>query len=244
MTAVITGIGWVSSTSMGCGTDHDHVSMKKGPLPDIKRKMVLAKPAKAFGRMDRFSKTGLAAISFALKDACLETWDKKRDIGIIASTTYGCLDTDIRYFDTVIPEQGLLASPGLFAYTLSNCFLGEAAIYFGLTGAGYIINEMLPGGMYSLQTALRILVSGENDIMVCGFCDLGNPIPLDNETGTDDTVSGALFFVIEKIPGKSCKTYGTLRMEENSRIFLNETAIDNWCMLADTCFKKNDAFKA
>ena len=64
----------------------------------------------------------------------MDHWQQKRRVAILAETYSGCLETDCDYFTTVIPEQGALASPQLFAYTLSNTFLGEAALRFGLTG--------------------------------------------------------------------------------------------------------------
>ena len=78
--------------------------------------------------MDEYSKLGMGAIAYALKDAMLDEWEEKRAIGIIASTVYGCLGTDFDYYNTVIPQDGLFASPNLFTYTLPNCFLGDAAM--------------------------------------------------------------------------------------------------------------------
>ena len=141
MKAFITGIGWVTATDMGCGRDHNRFEFKAGKLPDITRKNVFDAPYPHFGRLDRYSRLGLSAIAFALKDAILDRWTHPRPIGIIASTVHGCLDTDLDYYDTVIPEDGRLASPNLFAYTLPNSYLGEAAIRFGLTGASYVISD-------------------------------------------------------------------------------------------------------
>ena len=124
MTA-ISGIGWVTAAGMGCGRDHDDFSMPNRPLPAIDRKSVFDRPDKNFGRMDEYSRLGLAAVTFALRDAGLEQWESKRDIGVIAATGYGCLWTDIDYYETVIPHEGTLASPNLFAYTLSLIHISE-----------------------------------------------------------------------------------------------------------------------
>ena len=78
-------------------------------------------------------------------------------MAIMASTVYGCLQTDADYYDTVRPEGGRLASPNIFAYTLSNTYLGEAAIYFGLTGAAFIIHEESLAGCYGLLLAMNSL---------------------------------------------------------------------------------------
>ena len=126
MTALITGIGWVNSGGMGCGRKCDDFKMTAGPLPRITRRAVSEDPYPRFGRMDSFSRLGLGAIALALKDADLAKWTCKRNISIIASTVHGCLGTDVDYFDTVIPQEGRLASPNLFAYTLPNSFFGRS----------------------------------------------------------------------------------------------------------------------
>ncbi len=52
----------------------------------------------------------------------------------------------MEYFEQVIANGGNLASPNLFALTLPNIFLGEAAIRFGLTGPGFAVNCSAAGG--------------------------------------------------------------------------------------------------
>ena len=160
---------------MGCGREYSCFEMTASCLPEITRKAVFEEPYQRFGRMDRFSRLGLGAIAFALKDADLETWTRKRNISIIASTVHGCLGTDVSYFDTVIPQEGRLASPNLFAYTLPNSFLGEAAIHFGLTGNCYIINSPSASKLQSLRMAMINLDSGESEKVLSGVCDLESP---------------------------------------------------------------------
>jgi 3-oxoacyl-[acyl-carrier-protein] synthase II len=115
MIAALTGIGWVASTNMGSGRDYRTLTTQDGKLPKLTSRMIFGKSSMHFGRLDDYSKLGFAAVTFALKDARLDQWSKKRPIGIIASTTYGCLATDIDYYETVVPEGGAFASPNLFA---------------------------------------------------------------------------------------------------------------------------------
>ena len=225
MIASITGIGWVTAASMGCGRKSDSFSMPADNLPKITGTIV-------FGRMDEYSRLGLAAIAFALKDAGLEKWNKKRDIGIIASTLYGCLHTDIDFFNTVIPDEGLMASPNLFAYTLPNCFLGEAAIHFGLTGEGFVVNDPSHARLTSLQTTLDIISCEQTKKMVCGVCDLGRP-PI---FGPGQNVPpGALFFVIEKSPESNLPTYGKLSLGKDGSISFNKKKIFDLTSLVNEC---------
>ena len=232
MIASITGIGWVTAAGMGCGRKSDTFSMPTGNLPKITGTVVFGKPYKHFGRMDEYSRLGLAAIAFALKDAGLEKWKKKRDIGIISSTVYGCLHTDIDFFSTVIPDGGLMASPNLFAYTLPNCFLGEAAIHFGLTGEGFVVNDPSNARLTSLQIALDIITCEETKKMVCGICDLGRPPIL----GPGKYVPpGALFFVIEKSPESDLSPYGELSLAKDDSMSFNKKKISDLTSLVNEC---------
>ena len=233
MTA-ISGVGWVTSTGMGGGKDRANFEMSNRPLTPIERKSVFDRPDKNFGRMDEFSRLGLAAVTFALRDAGLEHWESKRNIGIIATTGYGCLWTDIDYYNTVIPEGGTLASPNLFAYTLPNCFLGEAAIRFGLTGDSYVINASSLADPTCLRLALNSLSIGEADKMICGFCDLGRPEQFEDQ---DVTPPGALFFVIEKQIESDRQRYGQLALVEDGSVLFDGIVVSDTIMLAEACLE-------
>jgi len=232
MKALITGIGWVNSTGMGCGREHRRFEMTAGRLPEITRQTIFEEPCQRFGRMDRFSRLGLGAIAFALKDAGLEKWTRKRDIGIIASTVHGCLATDVCYFDTVIPQEGRLASPNLFAYTLPNSFLGEAAIHFGLTGISYIISSPSPWRLQSLRMTMISLESGESEKVLSGVCDLES-LDLFAATGTE--IPGALFFMIEKISKKIGPAYGELSLDRKGLLNFNGRKVKDLVNLVQRC---------
>ena len=232
MKALITGIGWVNSTGMGCGRESRCFEMTAGRLPEITRKAIFEQPYQRFGRMDRFSRLGLGAIAFALKDAGLEKWTRKRNISIIASTVHGCLDTDLSYFDTVIPQAGRLASPNLFAYTLPNSFLGEAAIHFGLTGSTYIISSPSAWRPQSLRMAMISLESGDSEKVLGGVCDLESP---DLFAATGKEISGALFLVIEKISKKTRPAYGELRLDRKGMLNFNGKEVKDLANLVQRC---------
>lgn len=187
--STIRGFGWVASDGFGCGHSGEFQGFAAGELPQIQRQDLFAKPDRRFGRMDPFSRLGLAAITLALRDASFEEWQQKRPIALLAETTTGCLETDCDYFATVLPEQGALASPQLFAYTLSNTFLGEAALRFGLTGNCQVVNSCDPVALSVLHSALDMLQWQEDQAVVMGFCDLTDQGAL--------AAPGALFMVIE-----------------------------------------------
>jgi 3-oxoacyl-[acyl-carrier-protein] synthase II len=232
MMTTITGIGWVTADGMGCGRMQTRFRMPSRPLAPVKREAVYSRPYKNFGRMDEYSRLGLAAVTFALRDAGLEDWQQKRSIGIVAATEYGCLWTDFDYYATVLPEGGRLASPNLFSYTLPNCFLGEAAIRFGLTGESFVIYEPSGCGLAAVQLASDILTDGDTAAMLCGICDLGRPPVLRRSA---PVATGALFFVLEACPDSNKPVYGNLDTDAEGGIRFNRSRIDNPAALANAC---------
>ncbi|MBU1343540.1 MAG: hypothetical protein KKE44_03035 [Proteobacteria bacterium] len=226
MEAFITGIGWVSKESMGHATRIQRFD-RKASLPSIKRNDILNHPYKPFGRMDAFSKLGFAAIAFAMKDAGIKEDEDKKNISIIASTITGCLETDIHFQETMVKK---VPSPAIFAYTLASCFLGEACIYFGLTGESFVINEDGNNGLTGLVLALDIIDSGESDTVLCGVCnlDIQTTCPI-----SPAVQPGSLFFVIEK---KALHSYGSVKSISLERIYYqNDHKITGLFDLAQKC---------
>lgn len=225
MNAYISGIGWVFPNSSGYREVTVVHENKRNSLPELTRKDVLSKPYKPFGRMDNFSKLGFAALSFALRDAGLDIRGRKNNTAIIGSTVQGCLPTDVNYYQTVIPDGGARSSPALFAYTLPNCFIGEASIFYGLTGESFVINEAETKGLKGLSMSLGILESGLSDIVLCGICDSEKP---DIDDLEENHIPGSLFFVIEKEKRTDVFCYGVLEedISENKLVFNNEPISD------------------
>ena len=157
-----------------------------------------------------------------LIDADLSEWTRERDIGIIASTFYGCLGTDVDYYKTVIPDKGAHASPALFSYTLANSFLGEAAIRFGLTGINYVISEQRPTGLAGLQTALHHITAGVIEKILGGVCDVGCPQIVGQP---NEIPPGAVFFMLEKSTTKARSSYGKLQLNSTGDLLLNGSEI-------------------
>ena len=244
MNANVKGIGWVTSGGMGYGRNNDCFSMDYTTLPNLTRTMVFEKPNRNFGRMDEYSRLGLAAVSQALKDAELHEWDEKRNIGVIASTVFGCLHTDIEYYETVLPQGGILASPNLFAYTLPSSFLGEIALCFGLTGTSYTVNEQTHTGLGGLKIAMECIASQDTESMLAGVCDLGSPELLDME---ERIPPGAVFLVIEKTKEDARKDerieYGQLTMDHHGDISLNHKKVRDLKTLVQMCLYNLSAGK-
>lgn len=232
MSVTIRGIGWVTAAGMGCGREADGFSMPQGELPKLKRKDVFTDAYLRFGRIDAFSKLGLAAITFALRDAGLEEWDVKRPIGVVAATRYGCLATDSDYFDSVIPDHGALASPNLFAYTLPNCFLGEAAIRFGLTGPSVVVNEETPDGLGGIRMALDLIRWGECETVVAGVSDLERPAVVD----FGEQAPGSVFLVLSR--DADVAGYGVLSRGDGGALLVDGASVSSVEVLVGKALKR------
>lgn len=234
MKAFITGIGWVTAAGPGQGRRRDRFAMPEGPLPTISRKDLFADPYPRFGRLDDFSRLGLAGIALALTDAGLDQWQNKRNIGIFAGTTGGCLGTDLAYFETVLPAEGSLASPNLFAYTLPNTFLGEAAIRFGLTGPSWVANPGDGNALGCLGIALESLAFNECPIALAGFCDLEHPSILTEPPANRGTV----FLTLAREPGDGTSLYGEIRQDSPGQIRFEGNRVCDWIQLVRACLEQ------
>ncbi len=219
-TIAITGIGQVTA----------------GQVPgELTAKRLFGHPYKPFGRMDHFSKLGLAGIYKAMADADRKDWQNKRNIGLVASTRFGCLGTDHDYYATVRPDHGMSASPALFAYTLPNCFLGEAAILLGLTGEGFVISDDDSTGLAGLSMAMTSLLGDDSlEAMVCGICDAPQPGQINSQA---KPFEGALFVVLEKMEQHPCSTYGTLGFVDSGAIIYNQETVGDIVELAENALK-------
>lgn len=227
MNAYITGIGWVTAGGMGRAGDGAPFAMTEGALPALAPDA--AHPASR--RMDDFSRLGMAAIALALADAGLQTPTARRPIGIVAATEYGCLNTDIDYFDTVISGQGRSASPGLFSYTLPSVFLGEVAIRFGLTGPTFVINPPDWRRPACVETALNCISDGDATQMLCGIC---HPEMRPEFNRIRPVPPGALFFLIETAPAGRL-SYGRIERGPVNRMTLDNRPIDDLAGLVGHC---------
>jgi 3-oxoacyl-[acyl-carrier-protein] synthase II len=230
--SVVAGIGWVTSRGPGRGREAREFSMTAGPIPPVTREDVFPEPNLRFGRLPHYSRVGLAAIAFALRDAGMEHWESKRPTGIVASTRTGCLATDIEYYNTVLPEGGGLPSPNLFSCTLPTCFLGEASIQFGLTGPTLIASDPAEDALGGVRMGLENLSWGECDIMLAGHIDLpaGPAIP-----GILPPLAGGLFMVLENARDSAAGGYGTLDLSEGGAVRHNGIAISGLNELVRAC---------
>lgn len=233
MRAWIRGIGWVTPAGYGQGRQNHAQPLQTGELQIPQRKQIFTQIDRRFGRLDDFSRVGLAAVTFCLRDAAAESWQQKRAFGIVAASRYGCLQTDLAYLQTMIPQQGQLASPNLFAYTLPNCFLGEAALRFGLTGNSMIVNCQDQTRLTPIKLGLEELSWSEQTAILAGVVDLAPP----EELRADDELPGSLFLLLDKDPHAEVGSYGELERRDNGLFFAGEP-VGDLQQLVSACLKQ------
>ena len=167
----VQGGGWITHAGFGTIGQGKPLDMIPGELPKIARKDVFSEPDQRFGRLDDYSKLGVAAFTFAMRDANIKCEDNCGAMGVVNVTYTGSILADSAYFQTVVEQHGLLASPNLFAYTLSNCLLGEISIRFGITGPCLVI-EQPQCSLVGIEAALDLLYDGICHTVVSGYCDV------------------------------------------------------------------------
>jgi 3-oxoacyl-[acyl-carrier-protein] synthase II len=232
--ADITGIGWITATGVGRGRDNNGFSMPDGRLPEFSPDSIFLEPYPNLRRMDDFSRLGVSALGLTLQDAECDTWTRKRDIGVVVSTVYGCLGADVDFYNTVIPHQGAQASPAVFSYTTANSFLGEAAIRFGLIGTNYALFEQRPTGLSGLLAALGHVAAGDDEKMMGGVCDVSCP---DLFGQADISPPGAVFFMLEAVGASPHNAYGTLESSSPGELIFNRNPVNDLSTLANQCLR-------
>lgn len=235
MKAWVKGLGWLTPAGCGQGRQSRSQPLQTGELAIPQRKQIFVQIDRRFGRLDDFSRVGLAAVAFCLRDAGSEDWQQKRPLGVVAASRYGCLQTDLAYHQTLIPQQGALASPNLFAYTLPNCFLGEAALRFGLTGNSLIINRHDSTNLTPFKVGLEELAWSEQTGVLAGIVDLTPP----PELATTGDLPGSLFLLLEKDPHTGLGSYGELELREDG-LFFDAEKVSDLHQLVAACLKRQE----
>ena len=249
MNAIVLGLGWHTAGSMGRGRDGSTFSVAPGPVTPPARGDLFAEPDKRFGRLDDFSKVGLAAATMALRDAGLEAWSEMRPVGLVAATVMGCLDTDAAYMATVLESEDStgesgpavsLASPHLFAFTLPNVFLGEVAIRFGLTGPMYALAEPLDSDLAGVREAMELLADKECAVLLAGCCNVAAH-QWARQRGPAPPLPGALFLVLAHESWRGAATHaaplGNIRLDGERQILCNGRRASRMEELARLCLE-------
>ena len=215
----ISGGAWI--TSEGCGTLSEereiHIGQGEPVIPEAKD--LFDEPLQRYGRFDSFTKLGCAATALALRDAGQEKKEKEDDAtGMIISSDYEILKTDIDYYDTTLDAEGAFSSPNLFSYTLPVIVLGECAVYYGLTGPTFCVGDDALYGLKALESAAAMIAADKAQRMIVGWLE-SPPEPSKGIEG-EMRPSGAVFIVLDAIPAKILSSKRKLTYENN--VFQND----------------------
>jgi Beta-ketoacyl synthase, N-terminal domain len=213
----VIGGGWVTAPGHGRIGDGAKPVMVPGDpsVPPVGE--IFMNPPVRHRRFDNYCRIGCAAIALALKDADMDHAESPRPIGIIASTRYGCFETDLAFHATAEEENGIYASPNLFSYTLPGMAISEAAIHFRLTGPTFTVGDPVgQRGYRALEIAVELISSGACRTMLAGWLDGGNRL-LKHGVADDDGVRGAVFVVLST--GYEEKPIHKIR-QENASLFM------------------------
>jgi 3-oxoacyl-[acyl-carrier-protein] synthase II len=222
--AALRGLGWVTASGPGRGRDGSPFAWAPGELPKLSRHPAFGTGVSRAGRRDEFTRLGFVAAALAWEDAGLGEGrgELGGTVGAVASSSFGCLSTDHAYYETAFPQGGLFASPNLFAYTLPNCFLGEVAIRFGLTGPGYVLSEVAPTGLEPLRQGLELVEWGECSTVLAGVSD----VPRLGGAGSPPALPpGAVFVVLGAGPSDRAAPYGDLVATTDGTLQWNGEAV-------------------
>jgi 3-oxoacyl-[acyl-carrier-protein] synthase II len=191
----VIGGGWVTAVHWGRMTGGTKPILAAGDplIPPVEE--IYLNPPDRYRRFDSYCQIGCAAVALALKDAGMDRSERTRPVGIIASTRYGCFETDLAFYATA-KEEGVCASPSLFAFTLPGIAISEAAIHFRLTGLTFTVGDPCgQRGYHALCIAVDLLSSGTCRTVLAGWLDAGRRL-LKQNAATDDGVRGAVFIVL------------------------------------------------
>jgi 3-oxoacyl-[acyl-carrier-protein] synthase II len=192
----VLGGGWVTAAGYGRMGDGTKPVMRPGIPAVPPTSEIYADPPLRWRRFDSYCRIGCAAIALALRDAGMERVRGTRPIGIIASSRYGCFETDLAFQATAEEKKGIYASPGLFSYTLPGIAISEAAILFQLTGPTFTVGDPVrQRGRRALEMAVDLITSGTCPAALAGWLDAENRL-LRRRADDDDGVRGAVFVVL------------------------------------------------
>ncbi len=230
MRAVIMGLGWITARGAGRPGQSDPFVLAGTVLPAIDQHRLLPRPLPHFGRLDAYTRLGLAATALALRDAGQEA-GALRETGIVCTTRYGCLQTDLDFMRSMTVAGGRHPSPALFAYTLPSALVGEAGILFGLTGPAYVTAS--ESDLASLELALESLSLGEARQMLAGWCDAGRP---EGFPPGDVFAPGAVICLMT--PAGQGSGYGVIDWRSTGGLCFDGTPLRNLADLVVRCIEK------
>jgi len=124
-----------------------------------------------FYKMDNLAKLAFMSSELLLRGMDIQDRYKPLELGIVLVNSSSTLDTDDRYFKTIIDKSNYFPSPAVFVYTLPNIMVGEISIRNKIMGENitFVAEKYDPPYLYDY---VNILLS-ENRIRscICGWVE-------------------------------------------------------------------------
>jgi len=120
-------------------------------------------------KMDPYSIWGVAAATMAIEDAGfdIDALDPRR-VGVIASSGIGGMQIMQEQCTRAIKGGPRRISPQLIPQMIVNILSGYIAIKYGFKGPNFCVTSACASGTHSIGEALRIIQSGDADVMIAG----------------------------------------------------------------------------
>ena len=123
-----------------------------------------------FYKMDSLSKLAFLTSEILLMGRNLQQQYHPEDIGIVLINSSSTLETDNRYYNTIIDKSNYFPSPAVFVYTLPNIMVGEIAIRNKIMGENitFVAEKYDPHFLYDYVT---LLMDGKIAACICGWVE-------------------------------------------------------------------------
>jgi len=146
----------------------------------------LGVPSSKVRRAPRLVKMAVAAAHQALEDAKLMEVSGE-EVGTVLATSYGTVESNVIFADSVVDAVPSLASPAVFPYTVPNSCLGQVCIVHGLKGP----STLLMGGDVHEYSSL-LLAEAKARYMLCGAVEEASPALVQSYENNGILPSGCL----------------------------------------------------
>jgi 3-oxoacyl-[acyl-carrier-protein] synthase II len=124
---------------------------------------------KEIKKMDRFIHLAIAAAKKAIDDSGLKITNNNAErVGVIVGSGIGGLGTIERYHSVILEKGPKRITPFFIPMLIINLAAGQISIKFGAKGPNSAIATACATGSHSIGDALKIIQSGEADVMIAG----------------------------------------------------------------------------
>jgi 3-oxoacyl-(acyl-carrier-protein) synthase len=121
-----------------------------------------------FYKRDNLCKLAVLATELLLRDTDFAGKYNPEDMSVIVSNANSSLDTDRRYWDSVLAGA---PSPSLFVYTLPNVMLGEICIRWGIKGENTCLVSEQFDAAFQTDYVNSLLDLGRAEVCISGWAD-------------------------------------------------------------------------